>query len=187
MIMRLLIVGLVLLVAPVHARAPQRLPIIDMHMHAKAAADFGPPPVRLCLPVTVHGVTDPRCPDPILSPVTDEAMIEQTAGILERRNIIGVLSGRSLKNIRAFQGAAPGRLISAYELKLGREDTLSPDALRRHVEAGDFRVLGEILNQYVGIAPGDKRMDPYWALAEKLDIPSRHPYGRRLPWRPLPR
>ena len=61
--MRLLIVGLALLVVPVQARAPQRLPIIDMHMHAKGAADFGPPPVRLCLPVTVHGVTDPQCPE----------------------------------------------------------------------------------------------------------------------------
>jgi hypothetical protein len=33
--MRLLIVGLALLVVPAQARAPQRLPIIDMHMHAK--------------------------------------------------------------------------------------------------------------------------------------------------------
>jgi hypothetical protein len=170
--MRLLIVGLALLVVTVHCSAPQRLPIIDMHMHAKGAADLGPaPPARLCLPVTVHGVIDPQCPEPILSPATVEAMIEQTVAILERRNIIGVLSGYTLKNIRPFQEAAPGRIIPAYQLKLDRQDTLSPDALLRHVEAGDFRVLGEIGNQYVGIAPGDKRMDPYWAFAEKLDIP----------------
>ena len=175
---------LALLVVPVHAQAPQRLPIIDMHMHAKRAADFGRPPVRLCLPVTVYGVTDPRCPEPILSPATDEAMIEQTVAILERRNIIGVLSGSTLKNIRPFQQAAPARLIPAYELKLGREGTLSPDALRRHLEAGDFRVLGEILNQYVGIAPGDKRMDPYWALAEKLDIPVAIHMGEGYPGAP---
>jgi predicted TIM-barrel fold metal-dependent hydrolase len=182
--MRLLIVGLALLVVPVHTRAPQRLPIIDMHMHAKGAADFGPPPVRLCLPVTLHGVTDPHCPEPILSPGTDEAMIEQTVAILERRNIIGVLSGNTLKNIRPFQRAAPGRVIPAYNLKLGREDTLSPHALRRHVEAGDFKVLGEIENQYVGIAPGDKRMDPYWALAEKLDIPVAIHMGEGYPGAP---
>ena len=182
--MKLLIVGLALLVVPVQARAPQRLPIIDMHMHAKGAADFGPPPVRLCLPVTVHGVTDPQCPEPILSPATDEAMIKQTVAILERRNIIGVSSGYTLKTIRPFQEAAPGRLIPAYQLKLGREDTLSPDALRRHLEAGDFRVLGEIENQYVGIAPGDKRMNPYWALAEKLEIPVAIHMGEGYPGAP---
>jgi len=36
---------------------------------------------------------------------------------------------------------------------------------------GSFSVLGEVLNQYGGIAPDDPRMDPYWALAEELDIP----------------
>ena len=106
--MRLLIVGLALLVVPIQARAPQRLPIIDMHMHAKGAADFGPPPVRLCLPVTVHGVTDPQCPEPILSPATDEAMIEQTVAILERRNIIGVLSGYYAQDHTPLPGGSAG-------------------------------------------------------------------------------
>jgi uncharacterized protein len=153
-------------------------------MHAKGAADFGPPPVRLCLPVTVHGVSDPQCPEPLLSPATDEAMIEQTVAILERRNIIGVLSGHTPETIRSFQKAAPSRFIPAYELRLGREGTLSPGALRRQVEAGDFRVLGEILNQYAGLAPGDKRMDPYWTLAEKLDIPVAIHMGEGYPGAP---
>ena len=184
MTLKLLIRVLGLLLLSLGAPAQQRLPIIDMHMHAKGAADLGPQPGRLCLPVTVHGVIHPQCPEPILSPATVEAMIEQTVAILERRNIFGVLSGYTVNNIRAFQQAAPGRLIPAYQLKLGREDTLSPDALRRHLEAGDFRVLGEIANQYVGIAPGDKRMDPYWALAEKLDIPVAIHMGEGYPGAP---
>ena len=32
-------------------------------------------------------------------------------------------------------------------------------------------MVGEVTNQYAGIAPDDERMEPYWALAEELDIP----------------
>ena len=33
------------------------------------------------------------------------------------------------------------------------------------------RCWGEITNQYAGIPPDDPRMEPYWAMAEALDIP----------------
>jgi len=159
------------------------LPIIDMHMHAKGATDFGPPPRPLCIPVTFYA-PDHRCTNPILSPLTDEAMIEQTVQILERRNIIGVLSGYLLEKVRRFQEAAPGRFIPAYQLSLAREDTLYPDALRRHIEAADFEVLGEITNQYSGIAPDDERMEPYWELAEEFDIPVAIHMGEGYPGAP---
>jgi predicted TIM-barrel fold metal-dependent hydrolase len=32
-------------------------------------------------------------------------------------------------------------------------------------------VLAEVTTQYAGIAPDDPRLEPYWALAEELDIP----------------
>jgi predicted TIM-barrel fold metal-dependent hydrolase len=31
--------------------------------------------------------------------------------------------------------------------------------------------MGEISNQYVGIGPEDERMEPWWALAEEMNIP----------------
>ena len=174
-----------LLLASTATAQQDALPIIDMHMHAKGAGDFGPPPIALCIPLTLYGVVDPQCPEPILSPATDEAMIEQTVEIIERRNVIGVLSGRTLKKIGPFKRAVPSRFIPAYQLNLGREeDTLSPDALRRHFEAGEFSVLGEITNQYAGIAPGDERMEPYWALAEELDIPVGIHLGEGYPGAP---
>lgn len=181
-VIKLIALALPLLLLPSAATAQQNsLPIIDMHVHAKGAADFGPPPRRLCIPITLHGVVDPECPEPILSPLSDEAMIEQTVAALERHNIVGVLSGYPLEKVRRFQEAAPGRFIPAYQLNLGREDILSPDALRRHLEAGDFEVLGEITNQYSGIAPDDERMEPYWALAEELDVPVAIHLGEGYP------
>jgi predicted TIM-barrel fold metal-dependent hydrolase len=43
--------------------------------------------------------------------------------------------------------------------------------MRQLFERGDFAVLGEVSNQYAGIAPDDERMEPYWAMAEELDVP----------------
>jgi predicted TIM-barrel fold metal-dependent hydrolase len=184
-VMKLTALALLLPSVPSTATAQQgTLPIIDMHMHAKAAGDFGPPPRPLCIPITLHGVVESECPEPIVSPLTDEAMIAQTVEILERRNIIGVISGYTLEKIRPFQEAAPGRFIPAYQLRLDREDTLSPDTLRHNLKAGDFRVLGEITNQYAGIAPDDERMEPYWTLAEELDIPVAIHMGEGYPGAP---
>jgi len=43
--------------------------------------------------------------------------------------------------------------------------------LRSEVESGRIRVLGELVPQYLGMSPADSRLEPYWALAEELDIP----------------
>jgi uncharacterized protein len=181
--MILLIFALLLFIfLPQRTTAQERpLPIIDMHLHAKSA----PNPQRpLCTPVTVYGVVEPKCTDPFLSPLTDAAMIEQTVAILERRNIIGVISGFTAETVGRFQKAAPDQLIPAYQLNLGDAEHLSPESLRRHIKAGDFAVLGEIENQYAGIRPDDQRMEPYWSLAEELDIPVALHLGEAYPGAP---
>jgi hypothetical protein len=43
--------------------------------------------------------------------------------------------------------------------------------LRGEIEAGRIRALGELVPQYAGMSPDDPRMEPYWALAEKYDLP----------------
>ncbi|MGH7500676.1 MAG: amidohydrolase family protein [Longimicrobiales bacterium] len=36
---------------------------------------------------------------------------------------------------------------------------------------GNIGVIGEITAQYAGLAPADSQLDPYFALAEQLDLP----------------
>lgn len=43
--------------------------------------------------------------------------------------------------------------------------------LRAQVKARRIRVFGELGPQYLGIAPNDPRLEPYYALAEELDVP----------------
>ena len=88
--------------------------------------------------------------------------------VLERRNMYGVLSGTP-DEVRRWMKAAPGRFIPSVQFKIGRDD-ISPQQMQQLFEQEEFAVLGEISNQYAGIAPDDERMEPYWALAEELDL-----------------
>jgi uncharacterized protein len=175
----------VLLVTP--ARAQDRPPILDVHLHAVPADHHGPPPAAMCTPMerpawdpirpylelfVALTTTDPPCPDPVWSPETDEEMIVQMIEVVERLNIVGVLSGPEPERVAAWMAAAPGRFIPALVLEFNDgSGSFSPDSLRSLHAAGQLAVLGEVVNQYAGIAPDDERMEPYWALAEELDIP----------------
>ncbi len=164
--------------------AQERPPIIDVHLHAHAADHQGPPPRGICAPferfpswdparpwidVFDEMQKDPPCEDPLWSPTTDEALRDGTLDVLERRNIIGVLSGPP-DRVWEWKQRAPERILPGLEL-FGRGVNVSPDAIRELHRAGRLTVLAEVSNQYAGIGPNDPRMEPYWAVAEELDIP----------------
>lgn len=174
-------VALLALAAPAGAATP--LPVIDMHMHASAADSAGPPPLAMCTPFEEMPVWDqrrsyadiflerfkkPRCADPVWSPTTDEAVLEQTIAAMRRRNVYGVLSGTP-ERVAQWRMAAPGRFWSGLGFALGRNYSVARLAeLRR---SGRLDVLAEVSTQYEGIEPADPRLEPYWALVERLDIP----------------
>jgi len=182
--MRRAILSLLLALLAAPAAAQERLPILDMHLHALAADAQGPPPLAMCTPIERFPAWDPTtpygeafiarfktpsCPDPVWSPMTDEEVMTQTLEVMERRNVIGVLSGPA-ERMAAWRSAAPERFIPGLLFQVG-DGAPSADSLRGIHERGELAVLGEVTNQYAGIAPDDERMEPYWALAEELDIP----------------
>jgi predicted TIM-barrel fold metal-dependent hydrolase len=166
-------------------RAQTREPVIDVHMHALAANAQGPPPLGMCTPIDPFPAWDqrlpygaafqalfkkPPCANPVWSPSTDEELMLQTIAAAERLNVIGVLSGLP-ERVDLWMKAAGHRFIPAVQLSLGRTGEPTIEDLRARHRDGRLRVLGEIGTQYNGIAPDDQRLEPYWRLAEELDLP----------------
>lgn len=152
-------------------------------MHALSADHQGPPPVAMCIPFPVpvwdpavpYGdvfmamLKDPPCDDPIWSPATDLELQTQTVTAVNSRNVFGILSGTP-ELVAQWTEAAPGRFFPGLGFQI-EPGAPSPEELEKLHLDGKLKVLAEVTNQYLGIAPGDERMEPYWALAERLDIP----------------
>ena len=171
------------------ASAQTRLPIIDMHLHARKADYIGPDPPPMCTPFEVMPRWDPAqpidegmtfhkmppCKQPISAARTDAQVMNDTLAVMNKRNIIGMVSGEP-EMMEAWKAAAPNRIIVGSDLRISGTSNphvaiRTPDELRALHARGLLDVLGEVMAQYEGITPGDARLEPYWALAESLDIP----------------
>lgn len=157
-------------------------PIIDMHLHAVPADSQGPPPLYLCVPLTVFPAADsgsawadtflswlknPACAHPLRSPMSDRDVMEQTLAIMRQRNVIAVTSGSLVDQ---WQKAGGDRIIPGLYFEFG-PDVPSVEQVQKLFQAGRFQVFGEVTIQLQGIEPSDTKFEPYLALAEKMDIP----------------
>jgi uncharacterized protein len=171
------------------ASAQSRLPIIDMHLHARKANYIGPDPPPMCTPFEVMPRWDPAqpvdegmtfhkmppCSKPIPAARTDEQVMQDTLALMNKRNIIGMVSGEP-EMMAVWKAASPNRIIVGSDLRISATSNphvaiRTPDELRALHARGLLQVLGEVMAQYEGITPSDARLEPYWALAESLDIP----------------
>lgn len=195
--MKPLLIALLVVVASYgEVLSQKRPPIIDMHMHARTADHYGKPPQPMCVEVKRMpfwdqtkplgdslGLSPPQC-RLIMSPATDKELREKTLSVMQRFNIVGVLGGYDPDLVQSWVSAAPDRFIPGLDFRLDKRTgtasssdkggefvPISPQQIRALHAAGRLKVFGEITNQYGGISPDDPRMEPYWALAEELDIP----------------
>jgi predicted TIM-barrel fold metal-dependent hydrolase len=92
----------------------------------------------------------------------------------------------SAAQLTALPDSSPGRLLPGlmFPCENGRMPNAGvqcfvnpgdvfPDTgwLRAEARAGRIRVFAELGPQYLGIAPNDTRLEPFYALAEELDLP----------------
>ncbi len=156
-----LLIGLTLSF-PIQVSAQKtRPPIIDMHLHAQdlwaepeqdAGDTFGP----------VFGQRKLG----ILAAKSTEDLQQKTLAAMDQYNIImAVISGPHAESYRSNQ---PSRIL-ASPLLVGVDEPVN--SLRDAFNSGRYQALAEFAPQYSGFAPNAVELDPYFALAEELDIP----------------
>ena len=165
--------------------AAPREPVIDMHIHAEAADAEGPPQQYVCTPFPKWKPMDPGkggldaylgsmfgppdCPKWTRGAATDDELRQRTIQMLKTSDVYGVTGGDPA-TVERWRQDSPDRVLPA--VGADSPDKLpSLNELRRLHAEGKVTALMELTFQYNGIAPTDPRMEPYWALAEELDIP----------------
>jgi hypothetical protein len=184
---RLAIFAAALIAASAASAQTPGKPIIDMHMHAwSIAAEFGGGPApEVCAGadgLEMNGV-DPAKPFTFEALVTcrhklkpskdDAAVLADTLAMMDRYNIVrGVISGDA-PVVAKWRAAAPGRFIPGanFFIDEGRPPAAHASELEAAVKRGDTQIFAEVTAQYRGLSPDDPSLEPFYAMAERLDLP----------------
>jgi hypothetical protein len=141
-------------------------PIIDAHMHTYQWNRYGDPPPPNYISREIPSAR------------TDTGAIKAYLEVMERYNIVLAVGSAQLEMVKKWDEYAPGKFFCGLQFPRNTTHgkprvTEWPDIeyLRDLYESGQLQVMGEILAQYAGVPANDPKLEPYFALAEELDIP----------------
>lgn len=129
-----------------------RPPIIDVHCHAL----YIPDKPTMAVP---HGLRYPN---------SYEDYKNQCLQYFREYNMIAVPSGAATQD---WYQTAPDIIIPGTQAVITKPEDMPIETLRKQHEEGKLKVLSELAFQFNGIAPNDSEYDPYFALADELDLP----------------
>jgi len=134
-----------------------RQPIVDVHVHVYAKDDRW-----------TQKVPNPLTGQPMTA-TNEQAHKQATLAIMKKFNVVKAVASSDYQAALRWKVAAPDYIIPSYSFN----DPSEPDLkfLRAEHAAGRLMALGEIGVQYMGIGPNDPKMEPFYTLAEELDIP----------------
>lgn len=182
---KILFLFLFYLLAFITVIAQKPLPVIDMHMHAIYVDRYGPLPVHICSPFSHWWVKDAKSSGmsyyvdvitnklmcngkALISPKTDAELMQENFAVMQKYNVFGVTSG-PYELVKKWERANPKRIIPAVMFDFKSKAALSN--LQNWFSKDSLKVLGEITTQYEGVSLSDSIMEPYIAMAERLDVP----------------
>lgn len=136
-----------------------RLPIIDVHLHAQ---DVIWSDTMVCTPQPCQG------PNTQISDISE--LLPRTVSEMKKNNVVlGIVTWDDLNELYKWKSYAPDMFLTGIQFW----DPLQPDIslLREEINNGRLNILGEIGTQYNGFAPNDPKLDRFYKLAVELDVP----------------
>jgi uncharacterized protein len=141
-------------------------PIIDMHMHTFQWNKYGNPPA----PNLISG----RVP----AARSDDEALNDYISEMDRYHIVLAVGSGELEMVAKMKRLAPGHFMGGtefprYTTPVYKRVEKWPEVaeLRKLYEGEQLQIMGEISAQYAGVAMNDRKLDPYYALADELDVP----------------
>jgi len=139
----------------------KRLPIIDMHMHTGLPHEMPVGTRSFCRPAPCIGDS---------KSVSSQDLKEKTFKAIENYNIVkAFLSGVDLSAVQEWSQAKSDLFIASPFILEPTNSNL--EELKQLYSEGKLKGMGEIGVQLNGIPPNDRRLEPYFELAEELDLP----------------
>ncbi len=160
------------------AKEVSHLPIFDIHVHTMKVNPNWSSPMCPWFLKDMPGA-DPNekaphfmnidCVDPLMPAKSDEDMQNEVIKRINDFNMTMVAFGDPEILHNWVEAAPPGRIIPGIGISNATEMTV--EAFRDSLSKGFYKVMAEVAPQYQGISPGDPSLDPYFAVAEELNIP----------------
>lgn len=139
-------------------------PVIDVHLHLYGGDAK-----------SEHYNPDALQQGPALDSLREDWLSES----MDRNQIVLAIGGGSVKYAGEY-ASADARIWAGITFPCSKQvardwpcekDFMTLEELKAVYAENDFRAMGETLFNYYGIPPSDPRLDPYWALAEALQLP----------------
>jgi len=103
---------------------------------------------------------------------TADGSVQDEVAMMDEFHIVKAFLSGTLEEVYSWTAAAPGRFIPSPMFPVfGINGFPDIDSLRAEYLAGRLHGMGEITSQYLGIPPNAPSLEPYFALAEELDVP----------------
>ena len=115
--------------------------------------------------------------------------MRQTLAAMERYNVVKAIVSGPVEVVEQWRMAAPNRILASPlfgrpNVDLSGRPLPQIDELRSLFKSGRLSAIGEVVAQYEGLSPSDPALEPYFALAEALDIPVGIHTGTSFPGTP---
>ena len=155
---------------------PARPPIIDVHLHTYNAA------------IAAHHPSNPATGQP--GPASPAEHMRATLAAMEQYNIVAAIVSGSLEAVDAWHRAAPPRILGSPlcgkpGVDMFGEALPTLESPRGRYRERQLKAMAEVTAQYEGLSPSDTALDPYFALAEELDVPVGIHTGTSFPGTPF--